>query len=448
MHPPEIKGHWLWGSVKDFRKIPHLYPGKVAMEKQGIARFRLLHRKFIGISHPDFYEQVIIRNAGSYGRAVQARNLRSFIGRGLLSTDGEEWSSKRQRANPAFSREALRELVPLSGSAAEQFLKEWFDAADKRRPVPITQEMQRFTMSVICKSLFSVNPDPLQVPVLCEIMRESSRAIHKKNTSVFPLPFWIPTRRNTKLKATRDALSRFVLDKIAERSDLRKNGHTVRDILETLLNGRHFESLDNPERIDLIDECKALLLAGFETTALSLTWALYLLSNHPEIATRWHEECDRIVGDREPRWEDLEKLTFTRQILLETLRIYPAVFTQPRSCLKDDIIGGYKIKKGDLLLLSIYGMHHDPSQWPEPFRFDPDRFGSGKMWPRKSYLPFGKGKHICIGNSFALSEMLVILAMIGRRFAIERTSDEKVGFHCTIALVPDREILLIPRRRL
>jgi cytochrome P450 len=447
MRPPEIHGHWLWGSVKDFRKIPHFYPGKVAMDHQGIARFRLLHREFISISHPDFYEQVILRNAESYGRAVQARNLRSFIGRGLLSTEGEEWSFRRQRANPAFSREALRELVPLAGTTAGRFLKGWLDASGQPRPVRVMQEMQRLTMAVICKSLFSVDPDPAHVPVLCEVMRDASRAIHKKNTSVLPLPFWVPTRRNAELKATCSALSHFVLGKIAERRDLLRSRRTVRDILAVLLNGRQFESLNRAEQTDLIDECKALLLAGFETTALSLTWALYRLSKHPDIAARWHDECDRVVGDREPAWEDLEKLTFTRQILFETMRIYPPIFTQPRACLKDDNIGGCQIKKGDLLLLSIYGMHHDPGRWSEPGRFDPDRFGAGKAWPRKSYFPFGKGKHTCIGNNFALSEMLVMLAMVGRRFSLERTTEEEVGFRCTIALVPDREITLHPKRR-
>jgi cytochrome P450 len=436
MEIPEVAGHWLWGSVGAFRAEPWHYAGRVAAEHGGIARFRLLHRRFVGVNHPELYDHVMVKNAAAYGRGVHFRNQHVILGRGMISTEGEEWSRKRARGTPAFNRDALKRMVPTSVGIAARALDRWERADD----VSLLAEMQTLTIPVICRSLFSAEMDPAQAAGFCEVIRDASQLIHRKNTAVFPMPLWLPTRANAELLRTQKAMDTFVREKIAQHA-ARGEGA---DILGTLLGGRPFDALDEAERQEIVDECKTLLVAGFETTALTLTWTLYLLASHPDVAARWHAECDGIEGTT---WEGLERLTYTRQVVQEAMRLYPVVFTQPRECLQDDVLGGYRVRAGDVLLLSIFGMHRDPAHWPDPDRFDPDRFAPDRAWPRRSYMPFGKGKHTCVGNHFSMLEMLVILSMIGRRYTLRRTETGEVGIRCTVALVPDRDIRVAPTRR-
>jgi cytochrome P450 len=191
-----------------------------------------------------------------------------------------------------------------------------------------------------------------------------------------------------------------------------------------------------------VDQTKTLLLAGYETTALGLAWALYLLSRNAEAAARWHEEVDGVLLGRLPSSADLRKLPWTAQIAHETLRLYPPLYTTARQCTEDDEIGGHAIRKGCAVLISIYGIHRS-SVWGEtPEAFLPERFAPAAGWPKRAFLPFSNGKHICLGNNFAMTEMIVVLAMIGQRYRLQQADDRPIEARGMIGLVPEREIEL------
>ncbi len=448
MRPPQEKGHWLMGSVADLQKAPHAYPGIVAQKHGGIARFRILHRRFIAISDPNYYDQIMVKNHLSYERGVQFRNQHVLFGRGMVSTEGSEWSKKRTRAQPSFNREALKKTVPLSVKTVERFIRQWDEKITAGEELSLIPEMQKLTISVICQALFSVDIDQKIAVQFCEDLRDSMLLIRKKNQAIFPLPLWLPHKSNDALKANRDVMNAFVKDKIVKRKKKKESDPGLPDILDNLLAGKEFNDLSLEDQEEIVSECKTLLVAGFETTALTLTWALYSLARYPEVAKKWHEECDQVLKDRDnPEFEDLDNLDYTRQIVFETMRLYPVIFTQPRECVKDDQLGPYKIKKGDMMLLSNFGIHRDGKVWESPEEFRPERFADGVMWPRKSYMPFGKGKHTCIGNTFAAYEMLTALSMIGKRYTINRKDPSEVGVKATITLMPDRDIFLTLGKR-
>jgi len=247
---------------------------------------------------------------------------------------------------------------------------------------------------------------------------------------------------NRSLEKTRKTLDEYIGPIVKAR---RVEGDARDDILGALLSARDPETGDALTEQEILDETKTLFAAGFETTATALTWTLYLLARHPEVARRWRRELDEVLGGRLPEWQDLERLTYLHQILNESMRLYPPVYTLGRECIEDDELDGYSIRSGTVLLLSVFGIHRDPKWWQDPEAFRPERFAGD--WPTQAYLPFASGKHMCIGNNFSLAEMAVTLSVIGQRYELEPVDSQPVQESAQITLVPAREIPLRLIRR-
>jgi cytochrome P450 len=449
MEIPKVQGHWLSGSFRPFQMAPQYFPALAAREHGGIARVRVFHRNLVCVNDPELFHQIMVKNHAYYERGFHYRSQHVLFGRGMISTDGPEWQRKRIRGAPAFNHAEIQKIFPATFDSTLRMFSTWDRAAETGQPVSLAPAMLELTIAVICKTLFSAEIDSEGALQFGLMIRDSMSLIRQKNNTFVRLPLWVPTRMHRQLIETRGRLTSFVLDKIAQRKNLKKSGVEIHDMLEVLLQGRDPDLVarDDPREFqEIIDECKTLLVAGFETTAFTLTWTLYLLSRHPEIAERWHQECDRIFasGD-ELKWQDLERMPYIRQIVMEAMRLYPVVYTLPRECVQDDVLGGYRVHKGDVLLLSVFGMHRSPEHWRNPDAFDPDRFAD-EGWPSKSYAPFGKGKHTCLGSNFGTFEMMLALALIGRRYSI-KTNGPEVGMKCAFVLMPDRDIPLELRQR-
>lgn len=425
--------HWFWGSAKALQQSVHAFPAQIAQQNGGIAAFRILHKKFIAVSDPELYSRVLVKNADSYQRSYHFTNLQRVFGSGLFTTCGEGWQRRRIRANAIFNRELVSRMVPAGAIAVSRMLTEWGLYAESGADVSIVQEMQKLTVSIIYKSLFSVDISQHKTLQICHTIEASNCIIKKINTSLVSFPAWLPGKTNSELDKANTAISKLVLDAVAQKAVL-----TDSDILDGLVENRASRLALTT---DILDECKNLFAAGYETTSLTLSWALYLLATHPKIANRWHQECDAVLRDKTaPGAEELKKLEFTRDILFETMRLYPVIYNQPRVCVADDILGTEKIAKGQVVILSVYGIHRNPQYWDKPDDFNPHRFSGN--WPRKAFVPFGKGKHTCLGNNFSIQEMLLVLAMIGKKFELHPASDEKVHPDGQLVLVPDRPIVL------
>jgi cytochrome P450 len=424
------KSHWLYGYQREFAAAPHRFPAEMAWKAGGLAKFRILHVRLAAIANPDYAWHVLVGQHEKYQRSFQFRNHQLILGKGLLSTDGEGWLKRRRQALPAFKPESLRRIVPATCAATEDLFSRWDTAQRADEPVLIVAEMQRLAMNVIGRTLLSTDLTGEEATRFGGAVRESLWLIRKRNTSLINAPMVIPTRANRRLIENKKTLDVFVQKHLASHQT---NADQSRDMVGALMK----EGLTAQA---LLDETKTLFLAGFETTAAAMTWCLYLLAKQPDVAERCHAEIESVLGGRTPTWEDLEKLKWTQNIVNETLRLYPPVYTMPRECLVDDEIGSHAIQRGMLAVISIYGIHHSPDCWPEPYAFRPERFESGEAEASRAFLPFGVGKHTCIGNTFAMVEMKLILAMILQRYRLKLADQNPVGEKAQITLVPEREI--------
>jgi cytochrome P450 len=180
---------------------------------------------------------------------------------------------------------------------------------------------------------------------------------------------------------------------------------------------------------------------------MAMAWTLYLLARHPDVAERCHEEVTRVLGGSMPAWEQLPQLKWTQQIVNESLRLYPPVYSMGRECIADDVIDGRPIRRGTIALLSIYGIQRGAPWWEDPMAFRPERFDDESRLPPNAFMPFGIGKHVCLGNNFAMIEMKLMVAMIVQRFRLELVDDAEVDARAQITLVPSREIPVRLTRR-
>jgi cytochrome P450 len=434
------KPHWLWGSGRNIARAPHLFFAGLAQNNGGFARFRILHRQFVSITHPDLVHHVLVSGSKQYGKSFHHRNLGIVVGAGLIASEGDIWRKNRRQVQPSFRPDAMGRMVPAVCRAVGMLFEVWDAAIAPRRPFSAGREMQRLTLLAMGQMLFSVDIPAHDGMRLGATLRESLLFLRKRNLSLVQLPLYVPVANNRNLLRCKKILDEFLGGFITAR--LGHPQEDLPDMLNALIAARDPETGDALSPEELVDQTKSLLLAGYETTGVALCWALYLIARHPQVARRLQEEVDSVLQGRPPAWDDLPKLTYTAQVIHETLRLYPPLYTTARQCLQDDEVGGHTIRKGCVVVISIYGMHRNPLWGEEPETFRPDRFAPGSAWPKRAFLPFSNGKHICLGNHFAVTEMMVALAMIAQRYRLVYLDDQPIEAMGIVGLVPSRDVML------
>jgi cytochrome P450 len=433
---PEIEGHWLFGSARQLSRAPHRFMAEAALRHNGLAQFRMLHRRVLVVAAPEFAQQILVSRWERYARGAHNRNLAILGGEGLLATDGDFWLKRRRQLQPVFGRECFERLVPVVCACVDRLLGQW----ERAKRAPLAADMQRLTMAAMGQMLLSADISEEESASLGAILRDGLLLLRRRNTSLWAAPLWCPVPANRRLKRYNSELSAFVERHVRVRENSRKTGDP--DILSALLAVRDPETGERLSHSELVDETKTLFLAGFETTAAALTWTLYLLARHPEVAEKWRAEVDVALGGQPPGWQHLQQLPYTAQIIHESMRLYPPVYAIGRRCVEADELGGFTIPKGSAVLISIYGLHRAPVWGDDAHLFRPERFAAEAAWPKRAYMPFAAGRHLCIGNHFALVEMTVALARIAQRYRLALTDETPVGESARITLVPDREIHL------
>lgn len=432
-------GHWLWGNAREIARAPHEFPAEVGQHGGGIGQFRVLHRRVLSVSHAEYARHVLITRHEHYQRAQRyLDNIRTILDRGLISTEGPDWLAHRRQMLPAFRRERLSGLAGATHEATQSLMAGWEMERRAGRTIPLVAAMQELTMQVMARALLSTRLDGQEALQFSTAVREALAVMRARNNSWLRLPLWVPLDANRHLKRTKAVLDQFVLRHITARQTQAAAGTS--DMLDSLRASRSPDTGRPFDDDELRDETKTLFVAGFETTAATLTWVLYMLARHPGIAAAWHDEIDRTLSGRAPEWSDLDRLHLTRAILNETMRLYPPVYNLPRVCIREDRLAGHAIRPGTITLISIFGIHRSAAHWPEPGAFRPERFMPGAKSDPHAFLPFGAGKHACIGADFARAEMMMALAMIGQRFRLALADSAPVGMAARITLVPDREV--------
>jgi cytochrome P450 len=255
------------------------------------------------------------------------------------------------------------------------------------------------------------------------------------------IPEWLPTPGNRLRRAAVRALDEIVLGLIDER---RASGEDRGDLLSMLMQARDDAGQGMTDQ-QLRDEAATLVLAGHETTANALTWTWYLLAQHPEVEARLHAELDVVLGGRPPTVEDLRRLPYTDMVIKESMRLYPPIPSFGRQAVEASEIGGYPVPKGLIILLSPNVMHHDPRWYPEPDLFRPERFSkeNEQLLPGYAYLPFSSGPRVCIGNSFAAMEAVLVLATIAQRYRLRLVPGHPVVPQATLTLRPKHGMRMV-----
>ncbi|WP_434386057.1 cytochrome P450 [Melittangium boletus] len=421
---PMPPGHWLLGHLRERETDPLGLFLRGRAQLGDVVRFRMGPVYVETLAHPDHVKHVLADASARYTKGEIFAKTRPLVGNGLLTAEGDFWKRQRRLSQPAFHKERLAALAGVMTQAAQETLAGWEAPVAAGQAVPVFTEMMRLTLTVVVRALFGadVGQESLRIgEAFTQALEVTDRRI------ISPLPYlpWLyrlPTRDNRLFQRAMATLHASVDGLIAQRrAQARKSGEGPgTDLLGMLMSACDADTGDAFDDLQLRDEVMTLLLAGHETTATSLAWTFHLLEHNPEQEALLHEEVDRVLGGRVPTLEDLPHLRYTGCVFEEAMRLYPPIWALPRTPHEDDEVGGYRIPKGDIVLLVPYVTHRHPDFWPDPERFDPTRFlpETSRQRPRWAYLPFGGGQRQCIGNNFAMMEAQLILALVTQRFRL------------------------------
>jgi cytochrome P450 len=409
--PPGPKPHFLIGNIPLAGPNPLDKFTSWAAEYGDVFYYRAAWLHVYFLNRPDLIEYVLVRNPQNFLKDRVVQNSRWLLGTGLLTAEGDAWKRQRRLIQPAFSRDRIADYACCMTDSAEQMLASWKAGT----VVDIHQEMMSLTLRVVVRALFG-----LETMETGKISRSLNTIMLNSIGGRLLLP---PFFRYLPLSGMRD-VRRAVADINAAVYEIirqRRSGEKLAsgDLLSLLMNARDEDGCRMTDQ-QLRDEVMTFLLAGHETIALALSWALYLLSQSAGAEEKLHEEVDRMLAGRLPSIFDLPSLTFVDSVIKETMRLYPPAWSVARTAIADFELEGYRIPAGANIVMSQWIMHRNPRFFSEPEKFDPDRWGSStcQNLPRFAYFPFGGGPRQCIGASFATTEAVLILATIARRYQL------------------------------
>jgi cytochrome P450 len=396
------------------------------------------------VSDPAGIRHVLQDNAPNYHKSPLYDRLRDNLGNGLLTSEGAFWLRQRRLAQPAFHRQRLAAMADTMVACTDAMLERWDGLASRGESIDIVAEMMAVTQAIIVRTMFSTD-----LGAAADIVNRTWPIINRRIGETFwstkletALPFAANRRFWRALRELDGVVYRIVADR-------RRTGRDEADLLSMLLSARDEETGAGMTDRQLRDEVVTMLLAGHETTSLALAWTYYLLSLHPGVEAGIADEIDAVIGEARPSFAHVDRLVVTRRAIEESLRLYPPAWGFSRRAQNDDEIAGYRLRRGWLVYLIPYVVHRRAALWPDPERFDPDRFLPEQVAarPRFAYIPFGGGPRGCVGNQFAMVEALLILATIAQRYRIEVVPAQHIQPEPLITLRPSPGIRAVIRKR-
>ncbi|EOY09936.1 Cytochrome P450, family 97, subfamily A, polypeptide 3 isoform 1 [Theobroma cacao] len=424
---PEAKG-----TIKAIRSEAFFLPlYELYLTYGGMFRLTIGPKSFLIVSDPSIAKHILRDNSKSYSKGVLAEILEFVMGKGLIPADAEIWRVRRRAIVPALHQKYVAAMISLFGQATERLCQKLDDAATDGEDVEMESLFSHLTLDIIGKAVFNYDFDSLTndtgiVEAVYTVLREA------EDRSVSPIPTWeipiwkdiSPQQRKVAeaLKLINDVLDDLIATckRMVEEEELQFHEEYMNEQDPSIL---HFllASGDDVSSKQLRDDLMTLLIAGHETSAAVLTWTFYLLSKEPTVVSKLQDEVDSVLGDRFPTIGDMKKLKYTTRVINESLRLYPQPPVLIRRSLEDDVLGKYPIKRGEDIFISVWNLHHSPSLWEDPEKFNPERWPLDGPNPNETnqnfcYLPFGGGPRKCVGDMFASFENVVAVAMLVRRF--------------------------------
>ncbi|MGE3539821.1 MAG: cytochrome P450 [Candidatus Tectimicrobiota bacterium] len=436
----EPPSHPRWGHAREFDRDPLQYVHWLARTYGDIVPLRLPPYRVVVFNHPALIEAVLLTHQRAFGKGTLVHRLGAVVGHGLLTSDDALWRRQRRLIQPAFSPAPIAHAGAQMAAHAARLIATWQDGQVR----DIQHDMQRLTLGLICGTVFGVDVDA-EAGTIGQAFDVALAAVGGRapaplgvGASVAALPgrvrFWWARRRLYAL--------------VTQLVRARRPHGAPGDLVARLLAARDEAGRPLTKR-QVRDEVLTIVLAGHETTTVSLTWAWYLLAQHPAVEAALHAEIDRVLGDRLPEVDDLPRLVYTDQVVREVLRLYPPIWALAREAHQDLEFGGVRLRQGDVALCSPWAMHRDARYFARPEVFAPERWADGleRRLPRFAYFPFSGGPRQCLGQAFARMEMTLVLATIARRFRLALGAAPPSTPRAGVTVRPVPTVRLVPHRR-
>jgi cytochrome P450 len=375
-------------------------------------------KKSIVTSDAEFIQHVLQKSHRKYEKSyIQTKTLADYIGHGLLTSTGAYWLKQRRLIQPGFQKPKLASLTNIMNLEIADAFNQLSVRILNHNRINIYEEMNHLTFRIVAKSLFSTGIDNHGLDKLGNLITTVQEFIIREvRQPFFHFLFRISglIRKHVKMARETQSIIQRVID------DRRKSTSSHDDLLDMLLNARYDDGSRMTDQ-QLIEESLILFVAGHETTANAMAWTFYLLTQHPDVLEKVRMEARQVLNGRVAAFEDLRNLNYARQVIEESMRLYPPAWVSDRVSLDDDHVCGYHIPRGTIIILYYYGLHHNKDYWSDPEVFDPDRFSAKQKSEHTpfAYAPFGGGPRLCIGNHFAMMEMQLILCAFVQNYEFE-----------------------------
>ena len=446
--PPLVPGLPLLGSVGEIARrgmLPFLE--QKWHELGDTFRIRVGSRTMMAVVHPDGVEHVLAGRRENYVKGRTYDEMRLLTGAGLLTLEGRAWLGRRRLEQPAFHRESIKGLVQAMAKVTRDRLGRWRARGPQGGTFDAHREMMGLTLEVVGETLFGEPFGEASTDASASAFTEALRLISDRANGV-SLPLALPTPRNLRLKRALKTLDQMVF-RIISAARARPGARAGATLLEMLLSARDTDTGEGLTDVELRDEVITLFLAGHETTALLLTWGFTLLGRHPDVVARARAEVEEVLGARDPTADDLPRLSYLKRAIDEILRLRGPTWTVARDAVEEDVLCGFRVRPGDVVMPISYLTHRHPAFWEEPERFDPDRFLPERVKARRmwAYYPFSMGPRMCIGNVFSLVEAQIVLAMLLQQLDLELVPGPEVLPSAVITLRPSAPVRVSYRWR-
>lgn len=444
--PPSPKGHFIFGILEEYVRDSLGFLTQCAQDYGDIVYFpgiRFVGYKAYFINHPDYIEDVLATKTHQFGKFNQGLGIIGrILGNGLVTSEGDFWRHQRRLIQPAFHRERIAAYGEVMVAYTNRMLTRW-QAGEIH---DVHEDMMRLTLEIAAKTLFDVD----MADQADEVGQALAFAIAyfdqwQRNPIAMLLPENVPTPGNLRSRKVIQRLDAIAYELIRQR---RESGQDTGDLLSMLLHTQYEDGSQITDQ-QVRDEVMTILLAGHDTTALAMTWMLYLLSQHPEVEAKLVTELQTVLNGRNPTFADLPQLRYTDRVVKEALRLYPPVWGMARRANTDSEIGGYPIPKGSVIILSQWVTQRNSRYFDQPEDFNPDRWADGlaQRLPTYAYFPFGGGPRVCIGKSFAQMEAVLLLATMAQKFQFTLVPGQEVEPWPAFTLRPKQGIKMVLSER-
>ncbi|WP_213804189.1 cytochrome P450 [Granulicella sp. dw_53] len=386
---------------------------------------------------PAVIQHVLKTNAENYRKSeIQVKRMGHFLGKGLLTTHGEAWKTQRRLIQKGFDRKQLDALSVIMQDSLSESLAD-FDQQIRSGPVDIYPHLMKMTFAMVARSLFGARLKDEDIELVSHTICTVQEFIVRQTLQPYLNPWFSVSgelRKHEEMRTNADAV-------LLEYIKKRRNEAPGHDLLQTLMDARYTDGEGMSDEL-ILSESMQLLVAGHETSSNALSWLLYLLSSRPGCLERVRQEFDDVLGDAPLGHADVPKFVFSTQVIQEALRLYPPFWMVDREAIADDRVGDVIIPADSMVIVHVYGAHHAPKHWPDPETFDTDRFikGNEKLRAPFTYLPFGGGPRGCIGNNYAMLQILMILSDLLRRYDFQIVPGQTIEARPMVILRPEHGI--------